>query len=142
MASIIDRETLEMRMAAGLVCPDHQAYTGMRKPRRECPSCWAIYHARKESGVKERRIRENGRAAGHGDGLTMTGIDDNQTTIVQHRVQQETEKHGIFGTIISKRADINYAAHVDGDRPWSPGTHGNETYAQKREREGRAEPTE
>jgi len=26
-----------------MLCPDHLSYTGKRRPRRSCPSCWRVY---------------------------------------------------------------------------------------------------
>lgn len=137
MARIIDRETYEARLAAGLVCPKHPTYKGLRKPRRECHACWAIYNARVASGTKERRVRENGRTQKYNDGLTVNGLADNQMHVVSARVAENEALDSVFGLITAKLTSGNFENHVNGDIPWHPTKHGDETYAQKREREGR-----
>lgn len=145
MASIISREVYEARLEAGLVCPDHPAYKGLRLPRirkgsdHRCYACMAIYDARVASGTKERKVRENGRTGDYNDGLTVTGLADNQMHIVHHRVNQNNDAHNVFGLITEKLTAQNFDNHVTGDIPWNPNSHGSETYEQKRIREGREE---
>ena len=52
-------ETVESNFAVS--CHIHPRYKGLRKPRTDCPTCWAIYGERKASGTVERRIRVAGR---------------------------------------------------------------------------------
>jgi hypothetical protein len=137
MARIIDREVYEARLAAGLVCPDHPAYKGLRKPRKDCVRCWAIYQTRIDLNVKERRVRENGRTEKHADGLTTVGLADNQVHIVGARVTENKNLDSVYGLITEKLTARNYETHVIGEAQWSPTTHPGETYAEKREREGR-----
>jgi hypothetical protein len=145
MARIIDREVYEARLAAGLVCAKHPAYKGLRKPRirkgddHACYKCMEIYNARVASGTKERKVRENGRTDKYNDGLTVNGLADNQMHIVSSRVQENETLDPVFGLITAKLSSRNFENHVNGDIPWNPTTHGNETYAQKREREGRSD---
>ena len=118
MSSNVDSlEVYEMRLEAGMVCHDHPTYRGLRKPRRNCPVCWAIYEKRLSSGTTERRVRQRGRVKkqiGKGESLSAEGLKAYANTI-ESRVIDTATQDGLIGNIVAHLTGLNYEKHLNGE---------------------------
>lgn len=72
-------------------CPNHPRYKGLRKPRGDCSICWSIYHARKDSGTKERRIRVSGRGKLQTEKLDTTSVNSLINHVTDYRADDNGE---------------------------------------------------
>ena len=118
MSSNVDTvDVFEARLAAGMVCHDHPTYRGLRKPRRDCSVCWAIYEKRIASNTTERRVRQRGRERkqiGKGKSLSAEGLKQYADTL-SSRIVDTGERNGTIGTIVAHLTNLNYEKHINGE---------------------------